>query len=108
MSSYSKLGATATSAAVTQVDDWISVWGHTDTYEQYPYQVQVRYYLNQFYDRRIPTTSPPTLITPQNHVAFNMSKLGDVFTNIFKKRCLCESEHQRGRIYPGSDGANRL
>lgn len=48
------------------------MWGVSDSYQQYPYQV--RYYLNQFYGRPIPT---------QNHVAFNMVTLGQVFTNVF-------------------------
>jgi hypothetical protein len=81
MSSYSKMGATATAATVAQVNDWATVWGKTDSYVQYPYQV--RYYLHQFYDRPIPTTNATTLITPQNHVAFNMTKLGDVFSKVF-------------------------
>jgi hypothetical protein len=81
MSSYSKQAATATASTVAQVNDWSSVWGKTDSYAQYPYQV--RYYLHQFYGRPIPTTSATTMATPQNHVAFNMTKLGSVFGSVF-------------------------
>jgi hypothetical protein len=92
MSSYSKQGTTASAATVTQVNDWSSVWGKSDSYAQYPYQV--RYYLNQFYDRPIPTASATALTTPQNHVAFNMSKLGNVFTNVFTKLSFVNSTGQ--------------
>jgi hypothetical protein len=43
MLAYSKLGAGASSATVSQVDAYSSVWGVKDSYRQYPYQV--RYYL---------------------------------------------------------------
>ncbi|WP_169788454.1 chitin-binding protein [Amantichitinum ursilacus] len=81
MSSYSKLGATATASTVTTVNDFSSVWGKTDTYAQYPYQV--RYYLDQLYGNPIPTTSATTLVTPNNHVAFNLTQLQTVFANVF-------------------------
>ncbi len=81
MSSYSKLGATATTSTVATVNDFSSVWGKTDTYAQYPYQV--RYYLDQLYGNPIPTTSATTLVTPNNHVAFNLTQLQSVFANVF-------------------------
>jgi hypothetical protein len=99
MSSYSQLGATATAATVATVNDWSSVWGKTDTYQQYPYQV--RYYLNQFYDRPIPTTSATTLVTPQNHVAFNMTTLGNVFSNVFTTLSYVNSSGQ-GAFIPAA------
>ncbi|AMP15340.1 chitin-binding protein [Collimonas pratensis] len=82
MTSYSKLGATATAATVASVNAYSSVWGATDTYQQYPYQV--RYYLDQLYGNPIPTTSATTFTTPANHVAFNIPALGTVFSNVFQ------------------------
>jgi hypothetical protein len=100
MSSYSKQGATATAATVAQVNDWSSVWGKTDSYVQYPYQV--RYYLNQFYDRPIPSASATTLITPQNHVAFNMTTLRTVFTNVFATLSYLDPKTGKGELIPAS------
>lgn len=71
----------------------VSYQGHDyQAIQTHPYQV--RYYLKQFYDRPIPTTSATALTTPQNHVAFNMSKLGDVFTNVFTKLSYMNSSGQ--------------
>ncbi len=81
VTSYSELGATATAATLTTVNSFAGVWGSSDTYQQYPYQV--RYYLDQFYDNPIPTTSPTTTTTPANHVVFTASSLGTVFTDVF-------------------------
>jgi hypothetical protein len=83
VSSYSRLGATATTATLTSVDSYASVWGMSDTYQQYPYQV--RYYLDQIYDNPIPTTSPSVTMTPSNHVNFGMAGLSDVFGAVFAK-----------------------
>jgi len=83
VSKYSTLGATATAATVASVNAWSSVWGDNNTYDQYPYQV--RYYLNQFYDRPNPTTSATALATPANHVAFPMATLKTVFSNTMQK-----------------------
>ena len=80
VASYSSLGATATPSTVASVNSYGSVWGKTSTYEQYPYQVH--YYADQLYDRPIPTTSATTLVTPANHVAFNMATLGGVFSGV--------------------------
>jgi hypothetical protein len=82
VASYSKLGATATAATVASVDSYSAIWGNTSTYAQYPYQV--RYYLDQFYDNPIPTTSATTLVTPANHVAVSMSQLGNVFSKVLQ------------------------
>ncbi|AMO94834.1 carbohydrate binding domain protein [Collimonas fungivorans] len=82
MSSYSKLAATATASTVASVNAYSSVWGATDTYKQYPYQV--RYYLDQLYDNPIPTTSATTFVTPANHVAFSVPALATVFSNVFQ------------------------
>jgi hypothetical protein len=83
LSRYSTSGAKGTSATVAQIDDYASVWGKSDTYEQYPYQV--RYYLDQLYNRPIPTTSPTTLSTPQNHVHVELTQLGDIFASCFEQ-----------------------
>ena len=71
-----------TLATVAGVNAYSSVWGATDTYKQYPYQV--RYYLDQLYDNPVPTTSATTFVTPANHVAFAMPALGTVFSNVFQ------------------------
>lgn len=81
LTSYSKLGATATASTVATVNSFSSIWGSNDTYQQYPYQV--RYYLGQFYDLPVPTTSATTLVTPQNHIYFSVSSLSSVFSNVF-------------------------
>jgi len=80
VTSYSNLGATANAATVARVNAYSSVWGIDDTYRQYPYQV--RYYLDQFYNNPIPTSSATTFSTPANHVAFNMTPLATVFANV--------------------------
>jgi chitodextrinase len=77
---YSTLGATGTAATVATVDSYAAVWGSSDSYAQYPYQV--RYYLDQLYDNPVPTTSPTTVATPNNHVVFGMSGLGAVFASV--------------------------
>lgn len=77
---YSTLGATATAATISAVNSYTSVWGSNDTYLQYPYQVH--YYLDQFYDNPIPTTSPSNTITPTNHVIFPMAALESMFTSV--------------------------
>jgi chitodextrinase len=77
---YSTLGATATQATVAAVNSYAAVWGNSDSYAQYPYQVH--YYLDQFYDNPIPTTSPLNTITPSNHVIFSMTALALVFSNV--------------------------
>jgi hypothetical protein len=79
---YSTEGATATESTVAAVNSYSSVWGNSDTYAQYPYQVH--YYLDQMYDNPIPTTSPSTEITPANHIIFSMSALKSVFSNVFQ------------------------
>jgi hypothetical protein len=81
VTSYSKLGATATAATLNTVNSFAGVWGSSDTYQQYPYQV--RYYLDQFYDNPIPTSSPTTTTTPANHVVFTASSLETVFADVF-------------------------
>ena len=86
---YSTLGATATASTVTGVNAWSNAWGDNNTYDQYPYQV--RYYLNQFYDLPVPTTSATTLVTPANHVAFPMATLKTVFTNTMQKMAYAAS-----------------
>ena len=80
---YSTQGATATAATVATVNSYSFIWGNTSTYAQYPYQVH--YYLDQLYDNPIPTTSPTTVVTPGNHVIFEMTALAGVFSNVFQK-----------------------
>ena len=82
VASYSTLGATATASTVATVDSYSSVWGNDSTYSQYPYQVH--YYLDQMYDNPIPTTSATTTTLPTNHIAFSISALETVFTNVFE------------------------
>ena len=77
---YSTLGATATETTVAAVNAYAAVWGTSNTYAQYPFQVH--YYLDQFYDNPIPTTSPSNTITPANHVIFTMAGLASVFSNV--------------------------
>ncbi len=83
VSSYSKLGATATSSTLSTVNGYAAVWGVNDTYQQYPYQV--RYYLDQVYDNPVPGASPTATTTPSNHVNFGMAALGETFANVFAK-----------------------
>ncbi len=82
VNSYSTTCATATAATVASVNSYTSVWGKTSSYEQYPYQV--RYYLDQIYGNPIPTTSATTLVPTGNHVFFNMTKLGSVFSSVYQ------------------------
>jgi hypothetical protein len=96
MTSYSKLGATATAATVSSVNAYSSVWGVSDTYQQYPYQV--RYYLDQLYDNPIPTTNATTFATPANHVAFNIPALETVFSNVFQTLAYVNSTGQSAYI----------
>jgi hypothetical protein len=77
---YGNLGATATTATVASVNSYASVWGSQNSYAQYPYQV--RYYLDQLYDNPLPTTSPTSTVTPQNHMVFNMATLAGVFASV--------------------------
>ena len=77
---YSRLGATTTASTIAAVNSYGVVWGNRDFYVQYPYQVH--YYLDQLYDNPLPTTSPLAVITPNNHVAFSMSALQGVFSNV--------------------------
>ncbi|GLQ98104.1 carbohydrate-binding protein [Dyella mobilis] len=80
--SYSTLGATANASTVASVNSYSSIWGSNNTYQQYPYQVH--YYLDQLYDNPIPTTSLTTVVTPANHVAFPVTSLENVFSNVFQ------------------------
>jgi hypothetical protein len=80
VASYSTKGATATASTVASVDSYSSDWGNTSSYVQYPYQVH--YYLDQLYDNPIPTTSLTTIVTPANHVAFNLANFSNVFSNV--------------------------
>jgi hypothetical protein len=73
--------ATVTASTLSKVNSYAGVWGSSDTYQQYPYQV--RYFLDQFYDNPIPTTSATTFTTPTNHVVFSASSLGTIFSNVF-------------------------
>ena len=99
--SYSKLGATATASTLATVDGYASIWGVSDTYRQYPYQV--RYYLDQLYDRPVPTTSPTALTTPDNHVRFGMDLLGETFAAALAK--LAYSDPHAGYVAISPDQA---
>lgn len=82
VASYSTTGANANASTLTAINAYSSVWGDSNTYDQYPYQV--RYYLDQLYDNPIPTTSATAFTTPANHVIFNMTSLSGVFSNVFQ------------------------
>lgn len=93
MTSYSKLGAGAGNSTIAKVDSYSSVWGINDSYRQYPYQV--RYYLDQLYDKPIPSlTDLNTLVTPGNHVGFSISALETVFSNTFQMLAYINSAGQ--------------
>ncbi|MBB5062878.1 chitin-binding protein [Granulicella mallensis] len=79
---YSTEGATATESTVASVNSYSSVWGNSNTYAQYPYQVH--YYLDQMYDNPVPTTSPSTVVTPTNHIIFSVGTLEGVFSDVFQ------------------------
>jgi hypothetical protein len=78
----SKQGATANAATVAAANSYSTVFGNTSTFVQYPYQVH--YYLDQMYDNPIPTTSATSLVTPSNHILFNMNVLESVFAGVFQ------------------------
>jgi hypothetical protein len=82
VSQYSTKGATATASTVASVNSYSSVWKDSSTFVQYPYQVH--YYLDQMYDNPIPTTGPTTTVIPTNHIMFNMTSLGNVFSQVFQ------------------------
>ncbi len=103
VSSYSQLGATATASTLSTVDSYASVWGMSDTYQQYPYQV--RYYLDQIYDNPIPTTSPSVTMTPTNHVNFGMAGLSNVFSAIFSKLAYVDPSSGYSTIDPSKADA---
>ena len=93
MASYSRLGADATNTTVATVDSYSGVWGVNDSYRQYPYQV--RYYLDQLYNKPIPSPADATLITtPSNHVAFGMATLETVFSNVFQTLAYVDGSSQ--------------
>ncbi len=105
VASYSTLGATATAATVASVNSYSSVWGSTNTYAQYPYQVH--YYLDQFYDNPIPTTtSATTFVTPANHIAFNVGVFGNVFSNVVQTLAYFERNQCRA-VFHRRTGADR-
>jgi hypothetical protein len=79
VTSYSRKGATATAATIASVNDYGSVWGVSDTYQQYPYQV--RAYLDELYDNPAPKTGA----VPDNHVVFRVAGLGTIFEAVFQK-----------------------
>lgn len=79
VTSYSQEGATATAATVASVNDYGAVWGVSDTYQQYPYQV--RAYLDELYDNPAPKTG----VVPDDHVVFRTAGLGTIFAAVFAK-----------------------
>ena len=64
------------------MNNYSSVWGKGDTYAQYPYQVH--YYLDQLYDKPIPTTTLSNVTVPSNHVIFSIGLLGSVFSRVMQ------------------------
>jgi hypothetical protein len=93
VTAYSKLGATANQATVNTVDAYSSIWGINDTYQQYPYQV--RYYLDQLYDKPLPSLNNiHNIITPNNHVGFKIAELQTVFSNVFQTLAYVNTNNQ--------------
>ncbi len=85
VTTYSNEGATATEATVATVGSYTSAYAATGgTFGQYPYQV--RYYDDQMYDNPIPASSSSAtiLVTPTNHIGFDMPTLENVFSNVFQ------------------------
>jgi len=85
VTSYSLEGATATAATVATVDSYVAAYAATGgTFGQYPYQV--RYYDDQMYDNPIPASSASAtvLVTPTNHIAYPVSQIESIFSNVFQ------------------------
>lgn len=80
---YSQKGTVATPQSIALVNNYNSIWGANNSYQQYPYQV--RYYDDQFYDNPIPTSNLATVKAPTNHVIFDMMTLRAVFSNVFQQ-----------------------
>jgi hypothetical protein len=78
----STASANSTAATVASFNSFTNAWAG-DSYHQYPYQV--RGYLDQLYDNPTPDSNDlNTIVTPNNHVAFNMATLEGVFSNVFQ------------------------
>lgn len=78
----SAASANSTTATVAAFNSFTNAWAG-DSYHQYPYQV--RGYLDQLYDIQTPNSNDlNTVVTPNNHVAFNMATLAGVFSNVFQ------------------------
>jgi hypothetical protein len=78
----SKASANSTTATVGAFNSFTNAWAG-DSYHQYPYQV--RGYLDQIYDIPTPNSNGlNTIITPNNHVAFNLTTLSGVFSKVFQ------------------------
>jgi hypothetical protein len=97
LTAYAKQGASATAATVTSVNDYASVWGVSDTYRQYPYQV--RYYLDQLYDNPAPMTGA----VPDNHVVLSVAGWQQIFAGVFQKLAYTGSS---GYAFISADQAN--
>lgn len=101
--SYSKLGATATAATVVNVNSYSMAW-NGDTYQQYPYQVHN--YLDQLYNNQTPsTTNLNTMVSHNNHVAFNMVILAGVFSSVMQTLSYINSSGNY--VYISETQANR-
>jgi hypothetical protein len=89
-------GADATAATIAAVNDYSNAWAG-DTYQQYPYQVHN--YLDQMYDNPNPSTSNLAVtVTYNNHIAFSMSSLSQVFVNVFRTLAYVDSAGTYGLI----------
>ena len=77
-----KASANSTATTVASFNSFTNAWGG-DSYHQYPYQV--RGYLDQLYDIATPNSNDlNTIVTPNNHVAFNLGALSGVFSDVFQ------------------------
>ena len=77
-----KASSNSTTTTVAAFNSFTNAWAG-DSYHQYPYQV--RGYLDQLYDIPTPNSNGlNTVVTPSNHVAFNLGVLSGVFSHVFQ------------------------
>lgn len=87
---YSKLGVNANATTITNANSYSMAW-NGDTYQQYPYQVHN--YLDQLYNKPTPsTTNLNNMVAYNNHVAFAMANLANVFSNVMQTLAYVNSD----------------
>ena len=76
-----KASTNSTAANVASLSSYTNAWNGGE-FQQYPYQV--RSYLDQLYNNPTPKfNNLSSITTSSTHVAFPMSTLGNVFSNVF-------------------------